>query len=62
MEHPLILSLEQHGEKITIQHPSSHVTYTEFNELLIRLLSSSGYHKEGLLENLKELIEETLNQ
>ena len=61
-QEPFKLSLTQHGTTISVELPHSELNYEAFNDAILSLMQASGYNAKGLMEDLKEAIEEKLKQ
>jgi len=61
-QEPFKLSLTQHGRTISFELPHSELDYEAFNDAILALMEASGYNAKGLMEDLKEAIEEKLKE
>lgn len=52
-QHPLRLTLESHGKKVTIESPSSDISFDEMIEIIKGVLYASGWAKETIDEYIE---------
>jgi len=47
-QHPIRLTLESHGKKVTVEEPSSDIGFDEMIEMIKCVLYASGWSKETI--------------
>ena len=57
MKDKIIVSIESHGFKHTTE-ASNQIDADEFSKIVFNLMCSTGYHKDNIIEALKNIIEE----